>query len=38
MVDLAVIYGADRQRALKEMDDALAFEIQLANVCIHRKK
>lgn len=32
MVDLAVIYGADRPRATKELLDSLNFEIALANV------
>lgn len=32
MVDLAVIYGADRERATKELMDSLNFEIALANV------
>lgn len=32
MVDLAVIYGAERSRASKELMDSLNFEIALANV------
>lgn len=32
MVDLAVIYGADRTRAKSELMDSLNFEIALANV------
>lgn len=32
MVDVAVIYGADRPRALRELRDSLDFEIKLANV------
>lgn len=32
MVDLAVIYGADRKRAEPELMDSLNFEIALANV------
>lgn len=32
MVDLAVIYGADRERANKELTESLNFEIALANV------
>lgn len=32
MVDVAVIFGADRSRAEKEMKDSLEFEMQLANV------
>ena len=33
MIDMAVIFGADRDRAEKEMLDVLAFEMKLANVC-----
>lgn len=32
MVDLAVIYGAEKNRAAKELMDSLNFEIALANV------
>lgn len=32
MVDLAVIYGADRSRAEKELKESLEFEIELAKV------
>lgn len=32
MVDIAVIFGADKQRATKELKDSLDFEIKLANV------
>lgn len=32
MVDIAVIYGADRARAERELTDSLNFEIALANV------
>lgn len=32
MVDMAVIYGADRSRAERELMDSLNFEIALANV------
>lgn len=32
MVDMAVIFGADRETAKDEMMDALEFEISLANV------
>lgn len=32
MVDIAVIYGADRSRAESELMDSLNFEIALANV------
>lgn len=32
MVDIAVIYGADRSRAQEELLDSLNFEIALANV------
>lgn len=31
-VDMAVLYGADRKRAEKEMRDVLDFEFALANV------
>lgn len=31
-VDMAVLYGADRERAEKEMRDVLDFEFALANV------
>lgn len=31
-IDTAVIYGADRAEAEREMKDALDFEISLANV------
>lgn len=34
MVDNAVIFGADKTRAEKEMRDALEFEMKLANVCV----
>lgn len=32
MVDIAVIFGADRPRAIKELKESLEFEMQLANV------
>lgn len=32
MVDVAVIYGADRKRATKELKDSLEFEMELARV------
>lgn len=32
MVDIAVIYGAERSRAKRELLDSLNFEIALANV------
>lgn len=32
MVDVAVIYGADRNAAEKQLMDALNFEMALANV------
>lgn len=31
-VDLAVLYGADRERAVKDMKEAFEFETALANV------
>lgn len=33
MVDVAVIFGADKERAKKEFLEALQFETSLANVC-----
>lgn len=32
MVDIAVLFGADRERASKELMESLEFEIQLGNV------
>jgi neprilysin len=32
MVDTAILYGADLERAEKEMMDSLNFEMKLANV------
>lgn len=32
MVDIAVIMGANRETAIKELKDSLLFEINLANV------
>ena len=32
MVDIAVLFGADRDRATKELKDSLDFEMSLANV------
>ena len=34
MVDIAVIYGADRERAEKEMRESLEFEFAMANVSL----
>lgn len=34
MVDMAVIYGADKKVAEQELKDALNFEITLANVSL----
>lgn len=34
MVDIAVIFGADRSRALKELKESVDLEIKLANVSI----
>jgi neprilysin len=31
-VDMAVLYGADKERAEKEMKEAFDFEVALANV------
>lgn len=33
MVDIAVIFGADKESAKDELLDVLDFEIDLANVC-----
>lgn len=33
MVDLAIIFGADGDRAKEELLDVLQFEINIANVC-----
>lgn len=33
MVDIAVLFGADRKVAEKELLESLQFEIKLANVC-----
>lgn len=42
MVDMAVLYGAQRERAEIELKESLQFEMNLANVCIfpsvHLKK
>lgn len=35
MVDIAVLFGADRDRASKELKESLDFEILLANVSIN---
>ena len=35
MVNIAVHLGADRDRAEKELNESLHFEINLANVSIH---
>lgn len=32
MVDIAVLFGADRKRAVRELKHAIEFEMQLANV------
>ena len=32
MVDIAVLFGADRERATRELKESLDFEIALANV------
>lgn len=33
MVDMAVIFGADKERAKQEFRDVIAFETSLAKVC-----
>jgi len=38
MVDIAVLFGADRQRAIKEMGESLEFEIELAKIAMSSKK
>lgn len=38
MVDIAVIFGAERERATKELKDSLEFEMKLANVIDYLKK
>lgn len=35
-VDMAVLYGADRERAEKDMKEAFEFETALANVSLQR--
>lgn len=35
MVDIAVIFGADKQMASNDLKQSLEFEIKLANVCIN---
>lgn len=35
MVDIAVAFGAEKTRALRELKDTLEFEIKLANVSIN---
>lgn len=37
MVDIAVIYGAERDRAERELLESLEFEIALANVSVHMR-
>lgn len=37
MVDVAVIFGAERPRALRELRESLDFEIALANVSFLNK-
>lgn len=36
MVDIAVLFGADRDRATRELKESLDFEIKLANVSRNR--
>jgi membrane metallo-endopeptidase-like protein 1 len=34
MVDIAVLFGADKERAASELKESLSFEIKLANVSV----
>lgn len=34
MVDIAVIFGADRRRAMKELKESLNFELKLAKISL----
>lgn len=38
MVDIAVLFGVDRQRAIKEMGELLEFEIELAKIAMSSDK
>ncbi|KAK9888869.1 hypothetical protein WA026_001089 [Henosepilachna vigintioctopunctata] len=38
MIDIAVLFGADRARALKELEESLRFEIKLANISLPSEK
>ncbi|KAJ8983665.1 hypothetical protein NQ317_003452 [Molorchus minor] len=38
MVDMAVLFGADRDRAARELRDSLEFEMQLANISLPSEK
>ncbi|XP_018319545.1 neprilysin-2 isoform X2 [Agrilus planipennis] len=38
MVDISVMFGADKERAKKELEDSLNFEIQLANISLPSEK
>ncbi|CAH1183162.1 unnamed protein product [Phaedon cochleariae] len=38
MVDLAVLFGADRDRAVRELRESLEFEIKLANISLPSEK
>lgn len=37
MIDIAVIYGADRSRAERELMESIEFEMKLANVSVELK-
>ncbi|KAB0797732.1 hypothetical protein PPYR_08725 [Photinus pyralis] len=38
LVDIAVIFGADRASAVREIKEVVEFQIKLANICLPREK
>lgn len=38
MVDIAVLFGAEKPRAIREMKQIIEFEMQLANVSTRRQE